>query len=380
MRLADTTRPLSKPDTTLCQPDKAGVDAYAVTPADGLDTGEIPKVPMRPEEVLTLLEARLALDHDDRAAVLAEAIPHEAATLPTTTWPPTSGARGKVPSYPDITPSPIVIGLSEDEEVLQSNIDAAVTACGATKGWREPATENTPAEPIASVRVRQASHADKVSDIATASLEGADRRSGLVEASVEESISERLYFPPMKPPESWQDDRAHEPLVQVVPDCDTKTRTARSLRRPSSRPAPPTVQTYGWRWSLLLTGAALAVIFTVVMLMAPSIRPLKRDLAGSGVPAFPLLSPEPMPGLSNATSPSSRPDSGATSGAVANERSVPKLLTPLKPAALPSASAGASSSPRSDAPKVPPAPKNQDRARDGNRVKPHSPGNDGLVF
>jgi hypothetical protein len=377
MRLADTPRPPSKPDATLGQPDGPRVDGYSVTPAEGLDTSEIPKVPMHPEEVLSLLTARLALDRDDRAPVLDGAIPHETATLSATAWPSVGGDRGKVPSYPDITPSPIVIGLTDNDEALRSNIDAVAAAAESTQDWREPAAKDTPAEPIASVRVRQAILSDNSSYRSTANLDGEESNTALAGVSDKGSVSARLYFPPMRPPESWQGERAHEPLVQIVPDCDAKTRTARSLRRPSGRPAPPVVEGYGRRWALLTTGAALAIVFTVVILVAPTIRPPNRGLAGSGVSdnsALQLLSSKPDSAPSSAMSPASRLDSGTVSLATDKEHSVPKPPVP------PSASAGSNISHRSGPPKVPPAQKDQNLSRSGKQGLPPSPNNDGLVF
>jgi len=368
MRLADTTRPPSKPDSTPGQSDIARVDGYSVTPAEGLDTSELPTVPMHPEEVLTLLKARLALDGNDRSPVLTGTVPHEAAASSASTWPP--GARGKVPSYPDITPSPIVIGLTDDEDALRSNIDAAAAACELPQDWREPAAKDTPAEPIASVRVRQA--ANVTSEDKDAAPTGTA------------SLVEPLYFPPMKPPESWGAARFDEPLVHVVPDCDAKTRTARSLKRPSSRPAPPPpAETHGWRWALLMTGSALAIVILIGILVAPSIRPQRPSLASPGAPfgtALNSISSDPIPAVSNPTSASSWPDSGAISTLATDEHSAPQKSSRPQAVPAPSASPAANSSHRSDVPRVTPAQKNKGVPHDSNPVQPRSPGNDGLVF
>jgi hypothetical protein len=370
MRLADTTRPPSKPDSTPGQTDIARVDGYSVTPAEGLDTSELPTVPMHPEEVLTLLKARLALDSNDRSPVLTGTVPHEAASSAASTWPPVSGTRGKVPSYPDITPSPIVIGLTDDEDALRSNIDAAAAACELPQDWREPAAKDTPAEPIASVRVRQA--ANVTSEDKDAAPTGTA------------SLVEPLYFPPMKPPESWGAARFDEPLVHVVPDCDAKTRTARSLRRPSSRPAPPPPdETQGWRWALLLTGSALTIVILIGILVAPSIRPQRPILASPGAPfgtALNSISSEPIAAATNPTSASSWPDSGAISTPAADEYSVPQKLSRPQAVPVPSANPAANSSHRSDAPKVTPAQRNKAVPHDSNPIQPPSPGKDGLVF
>ena len=68
------------------------------------------------------------------------------------------------------------------------------------------------------------------------------------------------YFPPMKPPESLPGHVATKPKVQIVPDCDTRLRTARSLRRQSTKPPSSTHDglrlTYGWPLYLLVAGAA----------------------------------------------------------------------------------------------------------------------------
>ena len=189
---------------------------------------------MQPQEVLELLKARLALDDRSDQLALVGILSHESTTTTAAVWNPVSGDPGRTPSYPDITPSPIVIGIKSSKLGGQVTIDANLSDSESPEAWREPAAKDTPAEPIASVRVRQASRPGNASMHLPADTNATRSITERDMAPNHESKVGRLYFPPMKPPESWQDTRTNEPLVHVVPDCDAKTRTERSLRRPSS--------------------------------------------------------------------------------------------------------------------------------------------------
>jgi hypothetical protein len=75
------------------------------------------------------------------------------------------------------------------------------------------------------------------------------------------------YFPPMRPPESARGHVASQPKVDVVPDCSSRIRTARSLRRQSS--VPPAMRKaigfgHGWPLYLAVAGIACALAIGVV--------------------------------------------------------------------------------------------------------------------
>ena len=308
--MAEITRPQSPPAPD--DPDKLRVNGYAVTPAEGVDSDEVPKVPLQPNDVLELLRARLALDEGANKALLAGAVSHEATLEPARSSPP----RGKVPSCSDITPSPVVIGIDEIE-ALSSAPETDATATELLEHWREPAAKDTPAEPVASVRVRQASFPENPTSQATASSSDSDNEHEPPELSNRASLNERLYFPPMKPPESWQYNGADEPLVKVVPDCDAKTRTARSLRRPSSRPAPVSrFEVRGQHWLLGIGGGGLAIALVIAVVSGPqkASGPLAvPDKSQHAVSVDGLLSPSISASFASNPPPASSWDGGINS-------------------------------------------------------------------
>ncbi len=362
MRLADFTRLHSNSGPASGHPDDFRVNGFCVTPVEGLDTDEVPKVPLQPEDVLALLKARLALD--EKFDTLA------------TSWPPVSGVRGKTPSCPDITPSPIVIGIDDPELKGQPTPDTI--ALESTEEWREPAAKDTPAEPIASARVRQANRPRAASTPLPAD---ASRAEAIIDSEVtasRESIIERLYFPPMKPPESWQDFRANEPLVHVVPDCDAKMRTARSLRRPSGRPAyRESNENRGYRWALTATVAGLAIALIIGIARTSSTRLPQSALAGPREPNSSSIESHPAAGASTisiATSPSTLLDSGAVSLPVGDWSASQMLAAPPPAPTLPS------NSTRLIAPVKTPGLKVHDRLRGTKQAKPSSAKGDSLVF
>jgi hypothetical protein len=373
MRVAEPTRPQSKPGPASRCPDESRVDGFSATPVEGLDISEFPAVPMQPHEVLELLKARLALDDGSDAPALTGRISHEAVAASSTSWPPVSGVRDRTPSYPDVTPSPLVIGIGPSENPRSSYPDASAIPANVLEEWREAAARDTPAEPIASVRAR---HASLPSEIPTQSRLDANRVEENARSSASPTrggIVERLYFPPMKPPGSWRDARANEPLVQVVPDCNAKTRTARGLKRPSGRPTRSSILDY-W-WAPVLAGVGLAIATIVWISLAPSAprsqasRTLLGETRGAANESYPAAAVLAIPVTS---SPSALPDSGTNSPPL-DARSVVPVLS-----AAPQIPRRASTSQQSQS--TTPRPQVKSRSRDVNPAKPKSPGVNDLLF
>jgi len=353
----DFTRPKKSSITEPRSPRGPTVNGFVDTPAEGLDTEGLPKVPMDPDEVLALLKARLALaDKDLQALVpLAGTPSYESAKSAKSTWPPAS----KCPSSPDITPSPVVIGMDEIE-ALSAAFDEDTPTGDAAPGTAayNPEFENTPAEPIASVRVRQAAAPRGPAAQAAVDLRAATSARASAPTGDFASRAGRLYFPPMKPPESWQGGSSDEPLVQVVPDCDAKTKTARSLRKPSNWPTPSyLLELRGRRSIIVLSTGALLVAFLLAVVSAYW-NPSSRQPAPS-VALRPTIS---VP----------TPSAGADSGAA-------PVTEPLS-SAVPSASASVAPAPE----RTEDLPSRQDskvrKAPQSNSSKQLAPGNDGLVF
>ena len=293
--------------------DGSEVNGFAVTPVEGLDRNDVPKVPMAPNEVLELLKARLALNEGEVAQLDAamHQSSYEAAQALPRSWPP----KDATPSSPDITPSPVVIGVEELQAMIASE-DAI----------HEPQRE-TPAEPIASVRVRQAS----VSPPA-----GEERPTAQEQWILQHLGSEAgsLYFPPMKPPDSWQNGRADEPLVQVVPDCDSKVKTARSLRRNSNWPTPSYLSELQRRPSIILVSAvSVLTILAIALVIAPPNRsrpsPKPPNSAVRLARAIPLAAaiPSADSGVSKDTlAPSLQPSIPPSTSAFAPDRTPNPLI------------------------------------------------------
>jgi len=232
--VADNNRPHWIPGSTSGHNDESVVDGTSVTPEEGLDTLSVPSLPVRPEEVLELLRARLALDELSQPPALTGTVAHERATAPISTWPPVSGALGRTPSSPDITPSPVVIGVGSLEAAKNSVPNVGEITSNPSDNWRDPGAIVTPAEPVASLRVRQLSH------------------------------HEPVYFPPMKPPGPSQRAPANEAPVNVVPDCDVRSRTLRKLRRPPGRPGlSEGSERRNLREALAIVAAGLAIALLV---------------------------------------------------------------------------------------------------------------------
>lgn len=243
----------------------------------------------------------------------------------------------------DFTPAPVVIG-----------INASASASGAPTSdphleRQVRAARNTPAEPIASVRVRE-----RAAERASVDAEGARKArdpEGVCDdriVTVTELQSPAQYFPPMRPPESAHGHVSTHPKVQVVPDCDTRQRTARSLRRLSTMPPPATKAlglVHGWTIyfvvALFACGAAIALVrgFTAIGAKRHVVAPSSN--ASARASGYPAIAPAPesrTPGADAGSTPSSPAVSAPVSRRPTPEGFTPKQnATRISPAAIPSA-------------------------------------------
>ena len=311
--MAEINHPKSKFGSRPAPNDGPDTDGFAVTPVEGLDRSDVPKVPMDPSEVLELLKARLALDDGEVAQLdaLMRTSSYEAAQALPRSWPP----KDTTPSSPDITPSPVVIGVEELEAMIASE-----------HAMHEP-QRKTPAEPVASVRVRQAS----VSPPAAEEPATEQDRWNLQHLG---SAAGSLYFPPMRPPDSWQNGHSNEPLVQVVPDCDSKVKTARSLRRNSNWPTPSYLSELQRRPSILLASAvSVLVILGIALIVAPPNRsgpspkpPISAPRLASAIPLAAPLPSADAGAIKNTLAPSPPPSIPHSTSAAASDRAPNPLI------------------------------------------------------
>lgn len=209
------------------------------------------------------------------------------------------------PESLSLTPGPVVIGVNAALRPSQAP-EVHLSRQEPVEDWREPAAKNTPAEPVASRRVRQRagekvakrrSHSQRARGSANVCDDRIDTATDLRPSA--------QYFPPMKPPESIPGHVATKPKVQIVPDCDTRLRTARSLRRQSSR--PPSIRqglrlTYGWPLYLLVAAAACVSAIGLVRGLALI---LPKHAPSTAVEPIPSASPPLSP--SSFSTPQSRP-------------------------------------------------------------------------
>jgi len=213
------------------------------------------------------------------------------------------GAQARVleesdpPGCVDFTPAPVVIGVN-----ASSSAPPALEMRSSARR-KERAARNTPAEPVASVRVREraAARASSIPDEMPRSRTDSRVCDDRI-VTVTDLQPSAQYFPPMWPPESAPGHVATQPKVEVVPDCDTRSRTARSLRRVSSLP-PPTARgtnlTQGW--PLYLLAAALACVVAIAVVKGVSVIGSKKHSAAPFHSAVPSTSPGAPP--SSATQP-----------------------------------------------------------------------------
>ena len=152
----------------------------------------------------------------------------------------------------------MVIGVNSTVELPPSTAHFEQKEAPPSAPWHEPDAKNTPAEPIASVRVRE---------LAGRREAESQRPSNVCDDRVVTATELRpaaQYVPPMRPPESIPGHVASQPKVQIVPDCDTRVRTARSLRRQSSvPPAMGMALGFGQGWPLYIA-VAIATCATVI--------------------------------------------------------------------------------------------------------------------
>jgi len=199
------------------------------------------------------------------------------------------------PGSESYTPGPVVVGVKVASRPSPAP-EVDPTKQEPIEDWRDPGARNTPAEPVASRRVRQRA-SEKVAKRRSHSQH--PRRSAnicddrvVTEKDLRPSAQ---YFPPMKPPESLPGHVATKPKVQIVPDCDTRLRTARSLRRQSSR--PPSNHN-GWRltlgWPLYLLVAAAACLSAIGLVRGLTLI-LPRHSPSIAVEPTPIALPPPSP-------------------------------------------------------------------------------------
>jgi len=313
--LADITQPKAKFGSRHESSNDSAVNSFAVTPVEGHDTANVPRLPVNPDQVLALLKARLALDDTEVAELdrIAGAQNYQSALAKTSTWPPKENS----PSSPDITPSPMVIGIDEIEAMTSAD-----TKDSNGEYVEEAEQRNTPAEPVASARVRQLSNRAPPFESQSASRNSnLDLHSG--------SVAARLYFPPTKPPESWQVGHADEPLVQIVPDCDAKTRTVKSLRRNPYWPNPSDLSDPKSRPSVLLVSIVAVTLVLVAALLSASWNwkhSVSATRSSAAKPTMAAHSPTPAPSM----------DSGIAAAKEAAESSRSAEFTPLHPPPEPS--------------------------------------------
>ncbi len=334
--LADNDRPKGGPENKSSD----GVDSWlrgrCATPIDGCTPRKRAAIPETPEHVLELLNARLDLDEVDRSWNLVDSAP----TLPCpSSGPGQSMFDDETALSADMTPGPVVIGVEASLESSKSRNLFVRKVETTSSPWHEPAAKNTPAEPVASVRVRQMA----------SEREAASRRSAeppcptnvcddrVVTAT--ELTPAAQYVPPMRPPESVHGHVASQPKVLVVPDCDAKIRTARSLRRQSSvPPAMRKVLGFGQGWPLYLAVAGIACAMAVGVVRNFASTPSDRDSTLPDVVGSPRSGrlPDPLdstPGLASQSSPSEqlRHDAGLNIPIEQQQPQRTKLDDPISP-------------------------------------------------
>lgn len=277
-------------------------------------------------------------------------------------------AKSAARSQSDLTPAPVVIGVdrsisTQDDSPREAH--SLQVPDVASPPWLDPDARQTPAEPVASLRVRQSAAApppDSPIECGSFALSDSCEEP---EDTATDLQPPAQYFPPTRPPESLPGHVATHPKVQVVPDCDAKIRTVKSLRRQSS--FPPSSNRYrdlshGWPLYVLVSlgacGLAVALARGLVhssqraSSAAPASAPsLIAGAARSGVPAA-ILAQQPsarrdsdagLPSPSDVSSksaatPAAKPKAASSSGS----RAAPVSATLAVPAALPPPAAGAS--------------------------------------
>jgi hypothetical protein len=278
--LANSDRPTTDPKPASATAVDSRVNTEATTPAEGC-------TPRKRQSVSPAPNAPASFDFT--------------ATRPDTDQQHQTGVSdpsGRI----DLTPAPVVIGIKASGRVEPKDRQASTSDPQLERRVR--AARNTPAEPVASVRVRE-----RAAERASISGEEAPRsRAGdsVCDDRVVTMTDLRppaQYFPPMRPPESAPGHVATQPKVHIVPDCDTRQRTARSLRRLSTTP-PATTHRIGLvhGWALYVIVAALACAGAIALVRGLSALGVgskhhsgTRESSSSATPASPKLAPLPEP-------------------------------------------------------------------------------------
>jgi hypothetical protein len=195
----------------------------------------------------------------------------------------------------DFTPAPVVITAPARESTKLEECTDAKQLHAALR--RERSARNTPAEPVASRRFRERAHQIQKS---AAEPKQARIASNICDDRVDTATDLRpsaQYFPPMRPPESGHGHVATHPKVQVVPDCDTRQRTARSLRRQSSLP-PAMGSVTGsltQSWPLYVLVAAVACVMAIALVRGLTVLAPKHHVAPPLESSTPVVSPKLAP-------------------------------------------------------------------------------------
>jgi hypothetical protein len=264
MPLVDNDRPKPGPEPESSSRDDSWVQSDCLTPIEGCSPRRRASASKTPEQVLELLNARLPTTIEGNPQDRNRSALDSDAVATASDWSEYSTSSDDSPFSVDMTPAPVVIGV--DASVDSSSSQPFFTRKDEIPSapWHEPAAKNTPAEPVASVRVRQ-----------MASEREAAKRQSDEPAPVSNVCDDRVvtvtelkpaaqYVPPMRPPESARGHVASQPKVDVVPDCSTKIRTARSLRRQSSvPPAMRKAMGFGHGWPLYIAVAGIACVLAI---------------------------------------------------------------------------------------------------------------------
>jgi hypothetical protein len=196
---------------------------------------------------------------------------------------------------------------------------------------------NTPAEPVASRRIRQ--RAQQKPEHPSGAQHG-KFLSNICDDRVDTATDIRpsaQYFPPMRPPESGHGHVATHPKVQVVPDCDTRQRTARSLRRQSSMPPSmsPGMSSGAYTWPLYVLVAVIACVMAIALVRGLAVLSPKQHAAPTPGPSLQSENPGvvPLPSASMVHRPL---DAGAATTAAAgasSTRNAPENASKAAPSA-----------------------------------------------
>lgn len=252
-------------------------------------------------------------------------------------------------SQSDLTPAPVVIGVDhfaapqngpprEDHSRQLPDVSPPL--------WLDPDARQTPAEPVASLRVRQSVAAPAPNSPVECGSFALSDSCEEPEDTATDLQPPAQYFPPTRPPESLPGHVATHPKVQVVPDCDAKIRTVKSLRRQST--IPPVSNryrelTHGWPLYVLVSLGACGL---AVALARGLVHSSRRTPSASLAPATSLgvgadRSSAPISAIALQPTVHRAPDAGLPNATDINGKSAASTPT-VKPKAASSSSTRAS--------------------------------------